>query len=71
MKQNLIKILLIINLVLSILATSGVGYLIYKQSTGGPSGDRPSGQMTPPQMNNSQDSQSSQQNSQSNSTSNM
>ncbi|MDM5337425.1 hypothetical protein QUF84_09380 [Fictibacillus enclensis] len=32
-KQNLIKILLIVNLALSACATAGVGYLAYKQSS--------------------------------------
>ncbi|MFF2755621.1 hypothetical protein ACFVR1_18065 [Psychrobacillus sp. NPDC058041] len=32
-KQNLIKILLIVNLVISTCAAIGVGYLTYKQST--------------------------------------
>ena len=45
-KQNLIKILLIVNLVISTCAAIGVGYVAYKQSTSpdfsemGPRGER-------------------------------
>ena len=45
-KQNLIKILLIVNLVISTCAAIGVGYIAYKQSTSpdfsemGPRGQR-------------------------------
>lgn len=49
-KQNLIKILLIVNLVISTCAAIGVGYVVYKQSTS-PNflemGPRGNGQMFP------------------------
>jgi len=49
-KQNLIKILLIVNLVISTCAAIGVGYLVYKQSTSpnfSEMGPRGNGQMFP------------------------
>ncbi|TDL61318.1 hypothetical protein QNH48_01580 [Neobacillus sp. YX16] len=49
-KQNLIKILLIVNLVISTCAAIGVGYLVYKQSTildFSEMGPRGNGQMFP------------------------
>ncbi|MBA9029358.1 MULTISPECIES: hypothetical protein [Bacillaceae] len=49
-KQNLIKILLIVNLVISTCAAIGVGYLVYKQSQSpnfSEMGPRGNGQMFP------------------------
>ena len=49
-KQNLIKILLIVNLVISTCAAIGVGYIAYKQNTSpdfSEMGPRENGQMFP------------------------
>lgn len=49
-KQNLMKILLIVNLVISTCTAIGVGYLVYKQSTSpdfSEMGPRGNGQMFP------------------------
>lgn len=49
-KQNLIKIFLIVNLVISTCSAIGVGYLVYKQSTSpvfSEMGPRGNGQMFP------------------------
>ncbi|WP_042347367.1 hypothetical protein [Bacillus massiliigorillae] len=60
-KNNMIKILLVINLILGVLSTAGVTYLIINQSNGPKMGERMggSGSMTPPQMNDSQNQQNS------------
>ena len=67
-KNNMIKVLLVINLILGVLSTAGVTYLIVNQSTVPEMGERMSGDgsMTPPQMNNFENQQNTENNSSSN-----
>ncbi|MGM9924478.1 MAG: hypothetical protein ACI35R_09550 [Bacillus sp. (in: firmicutes)] len=51
MKNNMIKIFLIVNMILGILSTAGVAYLIFNQHNAPEMGERMGGG-TPPQMQN-------------------